>query len=274
MKNPGVLLTALGLITLSVYLFVTAPPPLETEDGRGDAEEIPISTVIDTIAAENSVARSLYTKEIVGKGMGVGIAFSEFWRKEDVQAGPLPALYLRIAAASLQKSPVPLGLFLGSDYPIAPSNKFKGKQAEVFEKIKSTRGAEIFYSEDTKQYTAMYPDFSSVMACVTCHNKHKESPKTDWKLNDVMGATTWTYPKEKVGYSEYVEIVGAVREGLRTGYAEFLKEVEGWDKKPEIGQKWPRDGFFLPTLEVFLAEFERRASAATVRRITTARPSK
>ena len=54
------------------------------------------------------------------------------WKDEDVQAGPLPALFLRETAARLEASPVPLGLFLGSDYPISPSNRFQGAQAEAF----------------------------------------------------------------------------------------------------------------------------------------------
>jgi hypothetical protein len=36
-----------------------------------------------------------------------------------------------------------------------------------------------------------------------------------------------------------------------------------------IGAKWPAEGRFLPSLDVFMAEFARRASATTVERLLT-----
>jgi hypothetical protein len=31
-------------------------------------------------------------------------------------------------------------------------------------------------------------------ACVDCHNNHPNSPRRDFKLNDVMGAIVITFP--------------------------------------------------------------------------------
>ena len=66
----------------------------------------------------------------------------------------------------------------------------------MFEEIKATSEARFFHEDDTKVYTAMFPDFASVQPCVTCHNEHPDTPKDDWQLGDVMGATTWAYPKK------------------------------------------------------------------------------
>jgi hypothetical protein len=261
------------LIALSVYLFVQTPPALP-EETAGEAGSAPISieTVFRLVAAENDVARTLYTREIVGPGQAAGLAFREDWRDEGVEAGPLPALYLREASASLQKSQVTLGLFLGSDYPIATSNRFSGDQMARFEVIKETLEPEFFYAEDTELYTAMFPDFAAVQPCVDCHNAHPDSPKDDWQLNDVMGATTWSYPRETVTTAEMMGILAAVRQGFRDGYSAYVEKAAGFENPPEIGEQWPRDGYYLPSVDVFMAEFAGRASANSLDTIIQAVP--
>ena len=87
-------LVALGMVILGIYLFASAPPPLQNEAEVSASAHIPIDRVLETIAAENDAVRMLYTREIVGKGKTAGLAFDEFWRKEEIQAGPLPALFL------------------------------------------------------------------------------------------------------------------------------------------------------------------------------------
>jgi len=265
MTKPGFILCALALVALSVYLFVSAPPPLD--DQAASARAVPIEKVLAAVAAENDVARALYTREIVGQGQKVGLKFDESWRNDTVEAGPLPALFLREAAKSIQHSGVPLGLFLGSDFPISPSNQFAGKQADVFREIRASKEPRFFYAEDTRQHTAMFPDYASAPVCVSCHNEHEKSPKHDWQLDDMMGATTWTYPSKSVGYDEYLDILKAARGGFRDAYSAYLAKVKTFARQPEVGAKWPRDGFHLPTVDAFLAEFEKRASAATLQRL-------
>lgn len=266
MKRPFFTLTALSLCVLGVYLFASAPPLLP-EDGVEGGAAIPIDSVLATVAAENDVVRALYTQEIVTKGKLVGLAYDEKWADEGVHAGPLPALFLREAAGSLQRRSVPLGLFLGSDYPISAANRFSGGQADVFSRIKASRQPEFFYAEDTGQYTAMFPDVAGVQGCVTCHNEHDDSPKHDWALDDVMGATTWSYGKAAVSHTEYLRLIGEVRRGFRDAYEAYLEKTATFEEKPEVGERWPSDGFYLPSADVFMEEFARRASATTVKRL-------
>lgn len=267
-RVPFSVIATLALITLAIYLFVSAPPQLP-EAGARVGRTIPINEVLTLVAAENDIARALYTNDIVAAGKKVGMAFGEKWRERDVQAGPLPALFLRESAMSLEKSPVRLSLFLGSDFPISPSNLFKGKQQEVFQRIRQTQQPEFFYAEDTQLYTAMFPDYASVQGCVDCHNAHGESPKKDWKLKDMMGATTWAYPSKEVTYEEAMQILGAVRQGFRDAYEKYLAKAKTFSTPPEIGDRWPKDGYYLPSSEVFLAEFSRRSSVGTVQRLLT-----
>ena len=85
-----------------------------------------------------------------------------------------------------------------------------------------------------------------------------------------MGATTWSYPKDKVTIEEALQILGALRLGFAAAYDGYLAKVKTFEKPPELGERWPRDGYFLPTREVFMREFERRASARTVEQLLRA----
>ncbi len=227
MNKPGVILSVLVLLVLGVYLFVQAPEPLP-EEGAVAGETVPIATVLTLVAAENDIGRAIWTREIVGKGKKAGLAFGEDWQEEGVEKGPLPALFLRAAATNLEKDPIPLSLFLGSDFPIASSNLFTGPQMEKFQKIKENHEPQFFYAEDTKLHTAMFAEFANVAPCVTCHNTHPDSPKVDWVLNDVMGATTWAYPKGEVSRDEFIAILKAFRKSVQGAYVSYL-----W-------RKWPR----------------------------------
>ncbi|MGH8657896.1 MAG: c-type heme family protein [Gammaproteobacteria bacterium] len=262
MISKPFIITVLILLVLSVYLFASAPAPLPEQRPAG--ERIPIAQVFNVVEAENDVVRALWTKEIVGAGKQVGLAFNEDWREEDVQAGPLPALFLRETAVSLEKNPVRLSLYLGSDYPIKPANKFTAAQMEKFKNIRKTGEPQFFLEQDTGLHTAMFSDIAVVDACIDCHNKHKESPKSDWKLGDVMGATTWSYPEDAVTLDELMKILTALRQGFREAYTAYLTKVERFANRPQIGDKWPRDGFYLPTVDVFMKEAVKRASESTL----------
>lgn len=265
-------LAALALTALIVYLFVSAPAKLPDQPEAVQASEslIPIEAILKLIARENDVARSLYTAEIVGPGQQVGLVFNEDWLEQSVEAGPLPALFLRETSAGIERSPIAIGLFLGSEYPIALSNRFSGPQLVKFAAIKETREPVFFFDSDTEVYTAMFPDFAAVQPCVDCHNGHPDSPKKDWALNDVMGATTWTYPKEAVTVDESLRILKAVRNGIYEAYGAYIEKAAGFSISPEIGEQWPRDGYFLPSPEVFRAEFESRAAPLSLQAIMDA----
>jgi len=57
-----------------------------------------------------------------------------------------------------------------------------------------------FYTEETlgktKYFTAVYPDRAISPACVSCHNEHRDSPRTDFKIGDVMGGVVLRIPME------------------------------------------------------------------------------
>ena len=258
-------LSILALLTLSIYLFATAPPPLKDNDIA--SHTIPVQVALQILEQENDVARNLYTQAIVGAGKKQKIKFDEDWDEEHIIAGPLPAQFMRLTAESLEQSPVPLGLFLGSDYSINKSNNFEGEQRTQFQTVRETREPVFFYAQDAQRYAYMAPDIASAKPCVTCHNDHEESPKTDWKLNDVMGAATWTYPKQQVDYKELLEMINALRNGFTHAYQTFIEEISAMKNPPKIGENWPKNGKFLPSTMFFMQELVARSSDSTLNTI-------
>lgn len=269
-KAPWVLLIVLVINFLLLNSCGGVPEEKEATE-VAEANVFSVEEVLEMVSKENDVTRTLYTKAIVGGGKKQGMKFDEDWRKDDVEAGPLPALFLRGVATSIRKGPVPLGLYLGSDFPVNAANKFEGKQADLYAQIKVDRKPQFFYEDDTELHTAMFADVAGAGACVSCHNEHPQTSKDDWVLGDVMGATTWQYPKDSLSYTGAMDVLNAYSKGTVDIYVEYLDEIAAFktSEKPVIGDKWPAEGNYLPTPEVFLDSVRKLSSYETMKSLVS-----
>ena len=265
MKNPKFITINLLLVTLAVYLFATAPPPLD--GAETEQQTIPISLALELIDKENKVIRGIYTKQIVIPGIKNGLTFSENWKDGDIDSLPLPAQFLRLIAKNLEAMPQPLSLFLGSDNPINTANNFSELQNTHFDSMKKTGRSQFFHMTDIDRYIYMTADVAISKACVKCHNKHKDSPKTNWKLNEIMGATTWSHPDKKISLSQMVELISAFRASVIHSYQRVLDEAEHFKKPPVISEKWPSKGYMLPSIEAFQQEINNQAAHNTLQTV-------
>lgn len=246
------ILACLSLTCLAIYLYVTAPPPLDSALPAEEARTIPAADLFHAVNTINAAARQIYTARIVGQGKAAGLAYKEDWKEPGVEAGPLPALFLREVSSNLERMPVPLGLYLGSDNPINPSNKFSDDSFRAYSEVLATRAPVIESLVDYGK-VAMFPDFASAQPCVTCHNEHVSSPKTDWKMDDVMGATTWTWPAETVSQTELTEAVRATYEAVEQAWEGYLKKAALFGDPPQVGPGWPEPGKrVLPDAPTFM----------------------
>ena len=280
-RIPASLIALAALGVLGVYLFVTAPEPLE--ESRGGRADIPVETLFRLLDAENASVRKIYTGEIVTPGQKQGLKFDEAWKSKHVHAGPLPALLLRETANRLQQRVPELSLFLGSAWPIEQANLFKGTQSDYFADMVKDRTPRFFVDAGTGRQTAMFPDIASAPACVTCHNDHPKSPRKDWVKDDVMGATTWSFPRAHVSHEEMLEILGHYREAALDAYGAYLAKVEDFDpqQRPQVGGRWPKDApggstpgaTYVPDLATFAARVESANSAGSLNLLLHARGS-
>jgi hypothetical protein len=263
-KIPRSVLALAALSVIGIYLFATAPADLDATAGGG--RDVPVDVMFRMLDAENASVRAIYTAEIVTPGLKNGLKYAEDWKQKHVEAGPLPALLLRETANRLQQRVPELSLFLGSNFPIEASNAFRGVQNDYFAKIDRSGEPQFFRDASTGRHTAMFPDIASAPACVTCHNEHPKSPRKDWKLDDTMGATTWSFARDKVSTQELIDILAAYRASAIDTYAAYLKKTEGFADaaRPALGTRWPSDGRYLPDLDTFRQRVEARNSMATL----------
>jgi len=157
---------------------------------EGSAFNLPVETVADYLYALIEADREVYTKHVVERMQSKGVVVaSENWEEKNTL--PLPAQFLMESGRVVAKKGLGLQYRLISLWPI---NKRNGGSSE-FEKI----GLGTILTHPTKPYTAyvkeggvryfqaIYPDLAVAQACIGCHNSHPDSPKRDFRINDVMG---------------------------------------------------------------------------------------
>lgn|SRR5690606_9735186 len=142
--------------------------------------------------------RAIYTKKVVNRLQNQEnvIKASEHW--EDDKALPLPAQMFRMGAEMVSKKDAGFSYSLLSKWPINKQNKPATDLEKQGLDFVATNKGKNFYGEETlagvKYFTAVYADTAVAEACVKCHNEHKDTPKKDFKLGDVMGGVVIRVP--------------------------------------------------------------------------------
>lgn len=153
-------------------------------------------TMADAIHTVLQADRTVYTQLIVNRLANEEnvIKASEHWK--DDKALLLPAQMFR-AGAEIAGKQSDFSYSLLSLWPINKKNAAKtDAEKKGLEQVAKT-GA-TFYGEeelgDKRFFTAIYPDKAVAEACIKCHNNHPDTPKKDFKLDDVMGAIVIRIP--------------------------------------------------------------------------------
>ena len=152
----------------------------------------------DAIHTVLEADRTAYTRLIVNRLANEEkvISASEHWKEE--KALLLPAQMFRAGAELSQEKGAGFNYALLSLWPINKQNKPQTEAEKAGLQYVVDHPQENYYAEETlgdvRYFTAVYPDIAVVDACVVCHNNHKDSPKTDFELNDVMGGVVIRIP--------------------------------------------------------------------------------
>ena len=152
----------------------------------------------DALFAVMEADRTVYTKNVVNRLVKEEkvIKASEHW--QDDKALPLPAQMFRFGAERVAEKGADFSYSLQSLWPINKQNAPKtDAEKEGLQYIFDNPG-ENFYKEEslggTTYFTAIYPDVAVSPACVDCHNDHKDTPKSDFDIGDVMGGVVIRIP--------------------------------------------------------------------------------
>ncbi|MDT7042347.1 DUF3365 domain-containing protein [Candidatus Nitronereus thalassa] len=159
---------------------------------------IPARTAADYLHAVIEADRTFYTQHIVERMEAMLIVTaSEEWVQEKTL--PLPVQFLREASRSLDLREAPIRYRLIGSWPLNAGNKpVSNQERQMLDQV--VKFGEVVESEvtinDRRYFQAIYPDRAVSRACVSCHNTHADSPKRDFKLNDVMGGLVIEVPLE------------------------------------------------------------------------------
>ena len=171
--------------------------------GSGAGEEsagggIDPQTFADLLHAVMASDRAVYTKRVVNRLQNEEKVIKASEHFEDDKALPLPAQMFRFGAEAVAEKTDKFSYQLLSLWPINKQNAPKTEvEKEGLQYIVDHPGENFYGNEELggkKYFTAVYADPAVAPACVTCHNDHKDTPKSDFKLGDTMGGVVIRIP--------------------------------------------------------------------------------
>jgi len=191
-----------ALTSLALASLITLAACNEEETASSDAtpKGIEPSLFTDSLFAVMNADRANYTKLIVQRlgpnGAGV-IKPDEHWKEFD-NGALLPAQMFRAGSEAVAEVTDEFTYSLQSLWPIGKQNGPKTDMEKTgLQFIVDNPGQNYYGTEElggVNYYTAVYPDVAVAEACVTCHNEHIDTPKTDFKIGDVMGGVVIRVP--------------------------------------------------------------------------------
>lgn len=196
-------LTALSALASAGLLLSGCGKPAEKaaapESAKPATVGLPPKQVADMLHAVMAADRTVYAKKVINRLVKEHKVIKATEYFEDEKTLPLPAQMFRMGAELVTEKNIGFTYGLLSEWPVnkqhAPKTEMEKKGLEF---IKENEGTEPFYGEETlggvKYFTALYADIGVAAACVDCHNEHKDSPKRDFKLGDVMGGVMLRIP--------------------------------------------------------------------------------
>ncbi|MEL6478668.1 MAG: DUF3365 domain-containing protein [Pseudomonadota bacterium] len=185
-------MTGKFLKTTAVAGMIAMTPVAATSEGLDPKD------VADMLHAVMDSDRTIYTKMIVQRLVAQHklIKASEFY--EDDVAAPLPAQMFRFGSEMVADKTDLFSYSLQSLWPINKQNAPKTDMEKEGLQFIADNPGENFYGEEElggeTYFTAVYPDVAVAEVCATCHNDHKDTPRTDFKVGDVMGGVVIRIP--------------------------------------------------------------------------------
>ena len=183
----------LGTLSILVVVFVY----WGTSAGAKDCGGIPAERVADMVHAVIESNRTFYTVHVVNRMQAKGVVVaSENWRDENTL--PLPAQFLQESARLAVNTKTKIGYKLIGLWPINKQNgpKTESELRGLTETLKNPDRpfTEVIMNGADAYLQAIYADTAISQACIGCHNAHPDSPRHDFKQNEVMGAIMVTVP--------------------------------------------------------------------------------
>lgn len=190
---------AVGIAAIAGANFVVA------KEDPGLKPVITPKAMADAIHMVADSDRTVYTRMIVNRLAAKEKVITASEHFEDDKALVLPAQMFRFGSEMVQKKAdkdpdINFNYTLQSLWPINSQNAPKTDAEKTgLQYVYDNKGENYYTTEklgDTTYFTAIYADVAVAPVCVSCHNEHKDSPRTDFKLGETMGGVVIRIPVE------------------------------------------------------------------------------
>lgn len=167
------------------------------------ADTVPVKTMADALHLVMDSDRAIYTQKIVNRLVKKDKVIKASEHFEDDKALALPAQMFRFGAELVAKRSetipdVNFSYSLQSLWPVNKQNAPKTDAEKTGLKFVAENKGKNYYTEEVlggkKYFTAVYADTAVAPVCVSCHNEHPDTPKSDFKIGDVMGGVVIRIP--------------------------------------------------------------------------------
>ena len=158
---------------------------------------LPARVVADLLHAVIMAHRNFYTIHIVNPLLQEGIVdVSEDWRMK--KALPLPVQLLQETSEMAELASLDIHYHLISQWPInkanVPVTEFERRGLEAVQARPTQPYSSTFVSGSGRRFGTVYADLAVTRVCIDCHNTHAKSPRSDFKVGDVMGGLVISFP--------------------------------------------------------------------------------
>lgn len=189
---------ALTWVAVIVTIAALAVPNIFAIDKNpGTPEGIPPRTVADYLRAVIMAHRHFYTTHIVNRLQQERIVDAvENWQA--TRSLPLPVQLLQETSEIAELTGPNVRYHLISQWPInkanAPANELERMALKEVQMHPNRPYSSTIRGGEGQLFEAVYADVAVTAACVQCHNSHPNSPKSDFKIGDVMGGLVISFP--------------------------------------------------------------------------------
>ena len=198
-KREGIMMRkAFAWIAVMATITVLAAP-IASAVGKdaGGSPSVPARVVAELLHAVIMAHRSFYTIHIVNPLLQEGIVdVSEDWREK--KALPLPVQLLQETSEMAELAGPDIHYHLISQWPInkanAPVTEFERRGLEAVQADPTQPYSSTFGGASGRRFGTVYADLAVTRVCIDCHNTHSNSPRSDFKVGDVMGGLVISFP--------------------------------------------------------------------------------
>lgn len=160
--------------------------------------------------------RNFYQETVVERVLGSDVMVAHDFRELE-QSIPIPATMMIELAHYLNGSDIDVTFALLSDYPFPwrADRHLLEFDVEALNALRSTDEREYFSFEKEAGRTYLHYARPVLMeeGCVSCHNSHPDSPKTDWSVGDVRAIQVFEIPIDETASGSQIGfawLVGAI----------------------------------------------------------------